>query len=667
MPTHLQRVRNHRGAAALLAAGVLAFAAGCGTMMTDPLRDTQRLAAEGRYEEALQLIEGVRRADPANKDIPYQTARIKEVAVTRLLAQAETVRSSSPEAADELYRRALRIEPGNARATAALERSATDRRHQAQVAEANEQIKRKDYAAAERTLQAVLLENPGQREALAARRRLEDATYQGAAAPKLGSKLSNPISLQFRDANLRSVLDVLSRAAGINFVLDKDLRPDLKTTITVQDAPIADVLRMMLITNQLDQKVVNDSTIIIYPNTPQKQREYQELVVRAFYLANADAKQTLNLLKTIVKARDVYVDEKLNMVVMRDTPEVVRLAERLVAMQDLGEPEVMLELEVLEIDRNNLEQIGLQWPSSVAYSLVGGVAAAAGATAVGTAGVLTLTQWLNRSSDLVRLTVSDPFFIASLQGQVGSANLLANPRIRVKNREKASIHIGDRVPVITTTAAVTGGFVSQSVNYIDVGLKLEVEPNVFLEDEVGIKLGLEVSRIVSQVTIPGSTAGSGTLAYQIGTRKTNTVLRLHDGETQVLAGLISSEERNTRNEVPGLGGFSVIGRLFSNTQSNRTRTELILLITPRIVRNIVRPDAQAAEFAAGTDSRLGGSGSSGGGAPGFPQLPQPPPQQQQPLRPQSPALQSQPLPGVPSGVLQPLPSSSVLTPTTPFR
>ena len=436
------------------------------------------------------------------------------------------------------------------------------------------------------------------------------------------------------------MLDVLSRAAGINFVLDKDVRPDLKTTLTVQDTAIADVVRMMLVANQLDQKVVNQSTIMIYPNTPQKQREYQELVVRTFYISNADAKQTLNLLKTIIKVRDVFVDEKLNIVVVRDTPEVVRLAERLIAAQDLAEPEVMLEVEVLEISRTKLEQIGLQWPSSLAYSLVGGgtstLSGGAPTTTAGTAGVLSLAEWLNRNSGLVRLTVSDPLFLASLQQQVTTANLLANPRIRVKNREKAAIHIGDRVPVITTTAAVTGGFVSQSVNYIDVGLKLEVEPVVNLDDDVSIKLALEVSRITSQVSIPGSSAGSGTLAYQIGTRKANSVLRLHDGETQVLAGLIDDEDRYTSNQVPGLGNFPVIGRLFSNRQDNPTRTEVMLLITPRIVRGLTRPEARFAEFPAGTEATSGAAPLFGPSAPPSPAPAAPAPSSPAPAAPAVP-------------------------------
>jgi general secretion pathway protein D len=171
----------------------------------------------------------------------------------------------------------------------------------------------------------------------------------------------------------------------------------------------------------------------------------------------------------------------------------------------------------------------------------------------------------------------------------------------VKNKEKARIHIGDRVPVITTTAAATGGFVSESVSYLDVGLKLEVEPLIHLDDEVGIKVALEVSNIAREVR--GVT--SNTLTYQLGTRNAATNLRLRDGETQILAGLINDEDRRTANRVPGLGELPVIGRLFSHTRESIGRTEVVLLITPRLLRTLARPDARSIEFAAGTEASTG--------------------------------------------------------------
>jgi len=217
--------------------------------------------------------------------------------------------------------------------------------------------------------------------------------------------------------------------------------------------------------------------------------------------------------------------------------------------------------------------------------------------------------------------------------------VLANPRIRVKNKEKARIHIGDRVPVITTTAAATGGFVSESVTYLDVGLKLEVEPLIYLDDDVGIKIGLEVSNIAKEV----KSVTSGTLTYQIGTRNANTVLRLRDGETQILAGLISDEDRRSAQRVPGAGDLPVIGRLFSSTRDNLTKTEIVLLITPRLVRTLARPDARSVEFAAGTETSTGAA--PGVVPPVFVPIPQP-------------QITPGTTPAVPSAPAKPAPSGS---------
>jgi general secretion pathway protein D len=195
--------------------------------------------------------------------------------------------------------------------------------------------------------------------------------------------------------------------------------------------------------------------------------------------------------------------------------------------------------------------------------------------------------------------VATPAVVLNLRQQNGYANVLANPRIRVKNREKAKVHIGDRVPVITTTSTANVG-VSASVNYLDVGLKLEVEPTIHLEGDVAIKVGLEVSNIVREVPTTG-----GGLAYQVGTRNAATVLRLHDGETQVLAGLIQDEERRTANGLPGVSDLPVIGRLFSSNLDTRGKTEIVLLITPRVVRNLSRSENVKAEFYSGTESSIG--------------------------------------------------------------
>ena len=571
------------------------------TACADPLiKDTRALLNEGRTDEALASLEKATRENPQNHAYRSEYFRLREFATAQWLVRAESLRTAAQfEAANELYRRVLKYDAANVRATQGLAQMEMDVRHRALLGEVDKLVKAERYRDARDALAPVLAENPAQREARQLQRLIEEKTTKPAVALlQLRSSVTKPISLELKDVPLRTVFDVIARAANLNFLFDKDVRADQRTTIVVRDAQVEDVIKLILATNQLEQKVLNETTALIYPNTPQKLREYQDLVVKSFYIANADVRQTANLIRTILKTRDIFIDEKLNLLVMKDTPNAIRLAEKLIAAQDIAEPEVMLEVEVLEIGYNRLMELGIRFPGSLGVRLVGG-ASAAGAS--GTPGVLTLPELRSRDQNLVRLTFTDPLFLFSLRQTDSRTNLLANPRIRVKNKEKAKIHIGDRVPVITTTSAVSGGFVSQSVTYLDVGLQLEVEPLVYLEDDVGIKVGLEVSNITNTIPQPG-----GGLVYQIGTRKTSTVLRLQDGETQILAGLINDQDQRNASRVPGLGEFPVLGRLFSSTSDTISKTEIVLLITPRLMRTIVRPDARTAEFAAGTEASSSG-------------------------------------------------------------
>jgi general secretion pathway protein D len=574
---------------------MLALAA-CATTPT-PIDEARKQFDKGRGEQALAVLEQAARDNPSDHAVRAEYFRIRALVAAQWLAQAETLRAAAQlDNAETLYRRVLQHDPGNARATAGLEQLAADRRHRELVAAAEKLAKAQRYREAADELRPVLAENPQQRDARRLQRLIDERLAKpGLAAIRLAPP-AKPISLELRDVTVRNVFDVLSRATGVSFVFDRDVRTDQRTSIVLRDASVEEAIRMILLANQLEQKILNERTVFVYPNTPQKLREHQDLVVKAFYLANADVKQTANMIRTLVKTRDIFIDEKINLLVLKDTPHAIQLAERLIAAQDLAEPEVMLEVEVLEVGRNRLLELGLRFPDSVALSLVG---------AAGTPGTITLPEWLNSSSEIVQLSFTNPLFLLSLRQQDDATNVLANPRIRVKNKEKARIHIGDRVPVITTTAAAAGGFVSESVSYLDVGLKLEVEPLIYLEDEVGIKVALEVSNIAREVRTTGGTSGGGSLTYQIGTRNASTSLRLRDGETQILAGLINDEDRRTANRVPGLGELPVLGRLFSHTRESIGRTEVVLLITPRLLRTLARPDARSIEFAAGTEASTG--------------------------------------------------------------
>lgn len=581
-----------RSAFAALAGTILLLA--CANQPTY-LTEARQLMAQGRGEEALAVLDKASRDDPADYAARGEYFRQRALLVAQWLSQAEILRQNGQFGpAKARYQSVLKYDAANPRARAGLAQLEIDQRNKAVVAVAEKLFKAEKYLEAQDLLRPVLAENPQNREAQRLQRRIDEKLVRPAiASSRLKPSTTKPISLELREVSLRNAFDVLSRASGINFVFDKDVQLDQRTSLVVKNAAIQDAMALLLAANQLASKVVNENTVFLFPNTPAKLREHRELVVKSFYLANADVKQTASMIRTLLKTRDIFIDEKLNLLVIKDTADTVRLAERLVAAQDLAEPEVVLEVEVLEVSSNRLLDLGVQWPTQVQFQ---DPATVSGAGALGATSIQRLSGGLTAF-------VATPVILLNLQQQDGTTSVLANPRIRVKNKEKARIHIGDRVPVITTTAAATGGFVSESVSYLDVGLKLEVEPLIYLDDEIGIKVGLEVSNIVKEV----KSVTSSTLAYQIGTRNANTTLRLHDGETQILAGLISDEDRRTANRVPGLGELPTVGRLFSANRDTADRKEIVLLLTPRLVRTLTRPDAHSLEFSAGTESMAGGT------------------------------------------------------------
>jgi general secretion pathway protein D len=563
----------------------------------------QELIEAGRIEEGLAALEQALSENGKNVEFKAYYARQKELYVRYLLTKADNLRAAKqyPEA-ENTYRRVFKYEAENRRAKDGIEDIRQDKLRDDKAASAEKLLKAGKSEEAETLARSVLAENPKHAAALQVVRAVEAAAQAQTSSPSLGAAFRKPITLEFRDANLKAIFEVISRATQINFIFDRDVRPDLKSTIFVKNTTIEDVINLLMATNQLEKRVLNENTVLIYPNTPAKAKDYQELVVRAFYLANADVKQTLNMIKTIVKTRDVFIDEKLNLLVMKDTPEAIRLAEKLIVAQDRAEPEVMLEVEVLEVSRNRLLDLGIQYPNTftalnianqTTQSTTGGVVVSTSAQTQNLVTVDTLRHLVGGS-----IAVS-PNLQLNLNKQDGDAQILANPRIRVKNKEKAKIHIGDKVPVITTTSTANVG-VSESVTYLDVGLKLDVEPQVYLDNEVGIKVGLEVSNIVREIR-----SQSGTLTYQLGTRQAATVLRLKDGETQVLAGLINDEDRQSASKIPGLGDLPLLGHLFSTHRDQAAKTEIVLLITPHIIRNLTRLEANLGEFSSGTESAIG--------------------------------------------------------------
>jgi general secretion pathway protein D len=547
-------------------------------------REAGALVARDQVEAGLLKYREALAAAPDN--VAYKTAylRARDGAVDRLLTQADRLLAAGqPRLALQDYGRVLALDPVNDRARAGVRQVDAAGRHAALMEEAGAALERHDVDGARRPLDAILAERPDHEAA----RRLLAQTQALPPAPEaaLAAAFRTPISLEFRDAPLKQIFEVISRHAGLNFLFDKDVKSDQHASIFLKNSTVEAAVYYLLMSNGLERQVMDGNTVLIYQNNPAKQKEYQEMTVKTFYLANAEAKNVANTLKTILKSRDVVVDEKLNLLILRDSPEAVRLAAQLVALQDVPEPEVMLDVEVLEVQRSRLLELGIDWPTKLGFApLVSGAATP-----------ITIDQLRNLGSDAIGVTGVG----ATLRARKadGDANTLANPRIRVRNKEKAKVVIGDKLPTITTTiSSGVGGFASESVNYVDVGLTLNVEPTIYLNNEVGIRISLEVSNLVDTIE-----TRTGTTAYRIGTRSAATMLQLKDGENQVLAGLIKAEERSSGTKVPLLGDVPVLGRLFGSAQDTRDKTEVVLSITPHLVRNIQRPPAGSSEFSAGTE------------------------------------------------------------------
>jgi general secretion pathway protein D len=572
----------------LLSPLALALAlAGCAT--DQALREGQALIDAGRYEEGLVRLNQAAAAQPAEPRLRATLALQQDRVIASLLAQADRLRQAGDyEGAAQAYERVLRLSPRNTRAVDALRTLEQRRNLDEMQRQARAAFKRGDIELAEKQLAAVLALDPHASDALALRREI-DAQHARTASiyPRLRTRFTRPVTLEFRDANVKMILDALSRTTGINFILDKDIKSDLKATIFVKQVPVEDALDLLLTQNQLEKKVVNDNTVVVYPNTPAKLREYQDWVIRTFFITNMEVKQAQTLIKTMLKTKDVFIDEKLNSLTMRDSPDAVRLAEKLLQAQDQAEGEVVLEVELLDVSRDRLLDLGIQWPSSLTVLAPDG-------------GAATLLSDLRGRITNDRIGI-DRTIQARARSRDNDVNTLASPRIRVRNKDKAKIHIGDRIPIVNATSvpSTQGPVTTETVQYLDTGIKLEVEPTIYQSDEVAIKISLEVSD--SQ---DAGKTNNGTSLVRVKTSNASTTLRLKNGETQILAGLIRNDHNANVDGLAGLSEIPGVGRLFGQHDDNWSKRELVLSITPRIVRNTPYLPPNMLEYGSGTEGTL---------------------------------------------------------------
>ncbi|WP_321790386.1 secretin N-terminal domain-containing protein [Burkholderia pyrrocinia] len=502
-------------------------------------------------------------------------------------AERQSAQGNHAAAIDHLNN-VLSEDAGNLRARQELEQVASRRQMAVELLRA-QRIRGEQPQEALEIARRILAEQPNHAEA----KRLRDSLLRASQAsrpvrPQLSDALRKPVSLNFKQQPMSNIFDVISRVSGVNFVFDRDVDTSQPATLFAERTTAEDAINLLLRTNQLEKKVLDKHTLLVYPSQPEKSRTYTEFALRTFFLSHADAKSVMAALRQMIKPKDIYVDERVNAVVLRDTPETIQVAERVVMGLDIPQSEVTLDVQVLEVNMSDSVDLGVQYPGRIQFGALGVDGA-----------VPTLGDLLRLNRDRIGVSSESgalSLAIDMLQKQ-GKTRTLANPKIRVRNMEKASIKIGERVPIVTTTNA--NGVVTESVSYQDVGLMLKVEPRISLDDEVSVKVNMEVSSILSK-----ETTKTGLVAYALGTRNAETLMTARNGETQILAGLVKRNEIENVSGLPGMSGLPVVGRLFGSNGRSNERSEIVLLITPHIERNLDLPTSAVTTFLSGTEARV---------------------------------------------------------------
>jgi general secretion pathway protein D len=408
-----------------------------------------------------------------------------------------------------------------------------------------------------------------------------------------------PDSLVFRDASARDVFITIGRFSGTNVIFDPAYR-DATLSIELRGTALEDALTAVSTSTRNFFKVTAPRTVTIVPDTAAKRREYEEEVIRTFYLGNADLKETLDLLRIVVDNRRIAPVTATNAITIKDTPERVGAAARVISAIDKARAEVVIDVELLEVDRTRLRELGMQIASPGSAGISGSVSV--NPPSVGdTTPPLTLNSLLNLTSSDVFLS-SLPNLYYRLVKSDTSTRALANPQLRTSEGLPAQARFGERVPVpVTTFAPIAQGGVNQqpitSYNYENIGVNIDITPRIHHNDDVSLALKVEISNI--------SGTGFGDLPT-FGNRSITTTIRLRDGETNMLAGLIRDDERRTLAGVPGLSDLPLIGRLFAYNKYEAQESDIILVLTPHIVRVLELTENDLRPFRVGRES--GGAG-----------------------------------------------------------
>jgi general secretion pathway protein D len=389
----------------------------------------------------------------------------------------------------------------------------------------------------------------------------------------LGADAQQPLGLVFRGASLREAYLALGRAAGINVTFDPSFQ-DQTVTLDLQNVGFDQALTALAAAGHTFHRVVDSKVLNVVPDTPSKRRDFEQQVVKTLFLSNADLKETIDLLRVVLGARRIAPVPGSNALTINDSPDKVAAAERIVEIVDKRRAEVVVEVQILEVARNKLKEYGIYLTSGLDSQGIEGIAS----------GIFpdpTITNPSDGPYDRDNLVVTSlPGAVLRLLETDSSTRLLANPQLRISEGQTAQARFGDQVPVPVTTftAIATGGLPQQpitSFEYKNVGVNIDMLPRVHHDGEVTLQLKLDISAV-------GAPGFQGLPTFN--SRTVNSTIRLRDGETNLLAGLILDNERRGLTGIPGLASLPFLGRLFARNKDEAQQTDIVMTLTPHIIR-----------------------------------------------------------------------------------
>ncbi len=568
--------------------------AGCASTNKALVDKGSALSSSGQWDKAVKVYQEAVEKNPADPELRLFLTKAKwNASVDHMMKGERLLEKGHYDEAVSEFQLALAFYPGNRKAARLIDKTRNIQESLYQTKRGKGFVRDGKYGRAREAFERALELDPTNAEA---REALAELKKKARKAPRyfLRVKTRGLISLKFKKTPVSNVFEVLSRLTGVNFIFDKDVQ-DTRVTLFMTDVTFDHFLDVLLKTSGLAAKVVDPTTVVIYPNVEAKVREYQDLKIKTFYLDYLDVKKAVALLAKIVKTRDIIGNEKLHSVVVRGTEQQIDIASKLIEANDRPSAEILLNVEVLEVSRSKEKQLGIEFnPSAITFG-IGEAAAAVNSesTFADMASVYALDRLTNKE-----VLLSLPTATLNLLKQDTDTKTLANPQIRVKSGEKAKIHIGERVPLRVNRRIDTTGVVTNDYQYQDIGIKLDSEPVINTQDEVTLKLNVEVSALGPNL---------GTVdepQFSIKTRRANSTLVVRDGEPVIIGGLISDEERRTIRKVPLLGDIPVLGRLFTNLDTSKVKTDIIMTITPVVLRGQKLPGREVREIWSGQIKRF---------------------------------------------------------------